>query len=247
MGSMGPPMMGPPPAELWPRFKIIKYCILTLLICTLLRIMSGSFVPDVKIGGVIWNSVSIVLVAIFGIFLMKDDALLGQAHRFLATTCCQWCDQNCGGGMNCLLPFVIYSALNVILDLLFGVIGDVVKMVELFFNPSDWTTGLEGFWVGLNVISIISIYAAQKQVQSRAGWHTGRLKTSVSLQHLAIGPQAAVAAAVAVASTTRAAPPNKLQPGRTGRTPQPASPGRAKTSCPSAGVASGWVAAELLM
>mmetsp|Transcript_66296 Transcript_66296/g.153971 ORF Transcript_66296/g.153971 Transcript_66296/m.153971 type:complete len:248 (-) Transcript_66296:254-997(-) len=161
MGSMGPPMMGPPPAELWPRFKIIKYCILTLLICTLLRIMSGSFVPDVKIGGVIWNSVSIVLVAIFGIFLMKDDALLGQAHRFLATTCCQWCDQNCGGGMNCLLPFVIYSALNVILDLLFGVIGDVVKMVELFFNPSDWTTGLEGFWVGLNVISIISIYAAQ--------------------------------------------------------------------------------------
>jgi len=159
--AMGPPLMGPPPAELWPRFRIMKYCVVGMIGSTFARILLA-FMLSASVSQVLVASLNIILNAIVGIFLLKDDPLLGRTYEFLATTCCQMCAQQCGGGMNCLLTFVICNAITVLFDVLLNnVIGGLIHDIGVIFDPNQWTSGIYGFLLGVNVLAIIVAFMAQ--------------------------------------------------------------------------------------
>jgi len=161
MGGMGAPMMGPPPAELEGRFKILKLCVLGMLGGTAVRILTSFFLP-LSPGQVILASLNIILNTIIGIFMLKYDPLIGRMHNFLVTTCCRSCDESCGGGMSCLMTFVLCNAMTIFFDVLLnGIIGWIIHMIGAVFDPSQWTSSIFGFMLGLNVLAVIVAYVAQ--------------------------------------------------------------------------------------
>lgn len=161
MGSMGPPLMGPPPPELEGRFKILKYCVLGMMYATLTRIVTSFFLP-LEVGQVILASLNVVLNMIIGIFLLKHDPYMGRMHNFLVTTCCRQCEDSCGGGMSCLMTFVLCNTITVVFDLLLnGIIGWIISAIGAVFDPSQWTSSIFGFVLALNVASVIVAYGAQ--------------------------------------------------------------------------------------
>lgn len=158
----GPPLMGPPPAELERHFKIMKFCVWTMIISLATQLVTGSMLPGIGPGSVILNSLNLIFILVVGIFLLRDDPLLGQAYNFLARTCCQICDQQCGGGMNCLMNFTFICGFTVLWDVIFnGVIQFFVKSLGTLFNPEDWPTSIFGFAITLFVLAKLATYVAQ--------------------------------------------------------------------------------------
>mmetsp|Transcript_52273 Transcript_52273/g.118029 ORF Transcript_52273/g.118029 Transcript_52273/m.118029 type:complete len:243 (-) Transcript_52273:89-817(-) len=161
MGGMGPPLMGPPPPELEGRFRVLKYCVLGMMVATAIRIVTACLIPKL-VGQVILASVNIVLNAIIGIFLLKHDPLMGRMHNFLVTTCCSSCEDTCGGGMSCLITFALCNTITVVFDLLLnGVIGWIISAIGAVFDPAQWTSPIFGFVLAVNVISVILCYVTQ--------------------------------------------------------------------------------------
>lgn len=162
MGSMGPPLMGPPPAELARHFKVMKYCVLTMIASMCTKFMVWCLVPEIGAMKVVVNSFNLILNTIVGIFLLRDDPLIGRVHQFLARTCCQTCDQSCGGGMNCLMTFALCNAITALMDLLLNnMIGFTIEGVRTILNPSEWPAGIYGFELSIFILATIAGYAAQ--------------------------------------------------------------------------------------
>jgi len=161
-GGMGPPLLGPPPLELERHFKIMKYCVWTMILSLMMQLVSGAMIPDVGAWKVITNSLNLLFILIVGIFLLRDDPMLGRAYQFLARTCCSICDQQCGGGMNCLMSFTFVCGFTVLWDLIFnGIIQFIVASLKMLFNPNEWPSSIYGFAATLFIFSKIATYVAE--------------------------------------------------------------------------------------
>lgn len=141
VGGMGAPMgQGPPPAELAPVFAKIKVCVITMVASMVGKLIAGT----VYLGAMqaLLDSFNLFLNTVVGVFLMRDDPQIGRIYEFLVRTCCGPCAENCGGGMSCLMTFILCNAITVVMQLLFdGAIGTLINGFQLMFSGASMGLG----------------------------------------------------------------------------------------------------------
>jgi len=154
------PLMGPPPPELESRFKRIKVCLYGMMGSILGQLVAGMLLGSFL--RVLVNLSNMLINAIFGIWLLKDDPGIGRVYESLATTCCSMCAEQCPGGMGCLVPFGLTCLVSVVFDtLLNNAIGMIIASVRLIFDPETWDNTLLGTLTSLYLISTIAAYVSQ--------------------------------------------------------------------------------------
>mmetsp|Transcript_105059 Transcript_105059/g.266892 ORF Transcript_105059/g.266892 Transcript_105059/m.266892 type:complete len:239 (+) Transcript_105059:120-836(+) len=162
MGGMGAGMAGPFPAELDHRFRQLKRCVLAMLLSALGVIVFMPMCFNANVFSVILSSLNIVLNAIFGIWMLQQDPLIGRMYHCLTTTICQPCGEQCQGGLQCLMPFMFGNGITVFLNIiqpgdLVNVFGNIGKL----FKPMEWKSGLWGFWFVFYAACVLTIYISQ--------------------------------------------------------------------------------------
>lgn len=118
-------LAGPPPPELQHRFYVLKHVVFALMLSLVLNFVVGvmaDFVMALKI------SLNLIILCLTGIFLMNDDEHLRPAYNFMMTTCCQGCQEQCQGGVSCLVPFGGLCFLTFVMDVLVGQLGTVYTL-----------------------------------------------------------------------------------------------------------------------
>lgn len=161
-GMGGPTLFGPPPAVVQGRFLQIKYCVLALFASVV-----GQFVAYIMLGAgiaaALMASLNLILNGVFGIFLLRDDPLLGRAHHCLSTTVFGACREQCGGGMQCLQPFILVNIVTVVLNLILNPadLAFVVKQFHVLLEPAAWPNPLWGFAYLLMAVSTLAAYTSQ--------------------------------------------------------------------------------------
>lgn len=116
IGGMGMPIMGPPPEEVQGSLKMLRHATVVLMCFCGGRLMFSFMVPGL-LSYDISATLNIIINILFGIFLFKDDPCMSGVYQRLATTCCQPCDEQCQGGMACLMPYGISCCIFAVLDL----------------------------------------------------------------------------------------------------------------------------------
>lgn len=153
------PLAGPPPAQLEQKFKRIKLCVLAMIASTFAKLFVGLLVgAELQI---LLNSLNMILSTVSGIFLLRDDPLIGRIYAFLARTCCQMCTQQCAGGMSCLMNFVMVTAICILMDLIAGNFGVIWTGFTILFDPSSWPTGFGAFVFLISFPSMVVAEASQ--------------------------------------------------------------------------------------
>ncbi|CAJ1367120.1 unnamed protein product [Effrenium voratum] len=94
-----------------------------------------------------------------GIWLLKDDALIGRTYNFLGRTCCGPCTEQCQGGLTCLMPFILCNLLTVTLSLILN--NDIGMMIALFKNMQNAVTFYDAFVYLLWLVSALGAILAQ--------------------------------------------------------------------------------------
>mmetsp|Transcript_8265 Transcript_8265/g.24374 ORF Transcript_8265/g.24374 Transcript_8265/m.24374 type:complete len:250 (-) Transcript_8265:41-790(-) len=128
-------LSGPPPPELHPRFRVIKMCVLGMLASFAGKLFCGLLTGHIM--GMVSSSLNLILLCVVGIFLLNEDEHLKVLYNFMQTTCCHFfadhppCQDQCRGGMSCLLSFVICCAMTVFLDI---VLGGVIQVIYSGFE-----------------------------------------------------------------------------------------------------------------
>merc|ERR1712216_975009 len=100
--------------------------VIAMVIC-----LAGKIATVGLLGGnvlhVVVNSLSLIMDLFLGVWVLKDDPSLAGVYHFFAVTCCNICATQCPGGLGCLLPFMVYNIVNILVAILIdGVIRDVV-------------------------------------------------------------------------------------------------------------------------
>jgi len=145
-------LMGPPSAEVEPLFKKIKVCVMAMIGCTVGKwfaaLLLGQFLP------VLLASMNVVLNCVIGIFLLRHDEQMGRMADFLVRTFCQQCPQQVGGGLSCLMFFVVCNAVTVVMDLLGGSIYQLFAVfLPIAMSPEAWPNDFFGLGVVLFFIT----------------------------------------------------------------------------------------------
>eukprot|EP00928_Gymnodinium_smaydae_P073256 TRINITY_DN56495_c0_g1_i2.p1 TRINITY_DN56495_c0_g1~~TRINITY_DN56495_c0_g1_i2.p1 ORF type:complete len:263 (-),score=46.28 TRINITY_DN56495_c0_g1_i2:31-720(-) len=171
-GSMGTPMMGPPPAEVAGRFQVIKYCVMGMIAGLLGQLVWGALVG--KLSNAIWSSLNLLLNTVIGIFLLRDDPQIGRIYKFLVTTICQACGDQCGGGMSCLMTFVLCNAITVVMNLLLdNVLGALIAASQTLF-----TVGLGPYDATVVMLLFVSLLVSLVS-QILGAWNGWKAYTTV--------------------------------------------------------------------
>lgn len=160
MGGIGTPMMGPFPADLQGRFRQLRALLLTIIAAALTQFIACQLIPGAETMPNVMSALNVFLNVVFGIFLLREDATIGRMYKCLTTTICQTCADQCGGGVQCLLPYIVNCVIMVVFAIpdLFG----VPQMINLIFHPDDWTSdNLLGFWLFLAVFSQLAVFISQ--------------------------------------------------------------------------------------
>mmetsp|Transcript_86870 Transcript_86870/g.246346 ORF Transcript_86870/g.246346 Transcript_86870/m.246346 type:complete len:229 (-) Transcript_86870:93-779(-) len=117
MGGLGEGLAGPFPPEMAHRARMIKLCIFGLIASISLKLFA--VILDGRLSE-ISGSLNLLFGIITGIFLLNDDVHLKSAYDFMMNTCCQPCQGQCQGGLNCLMAWTILNVFYLIWDLLFN-------------------------------------------------------------------------------------------------------------------------------
>ncbi|CAJ1401349.1 unnamed protein product, partial [Effrenium voratum] len=105
------------------------------------------------------SSLNLFLNTLIGIWLLKDDALIGRTYNFLGRTCCGPCTEQCQGGLTCLMPFILCNLLTVTLSLILN--NDIGMMIALFKNMQNAVTFYDAFVYLLWLVSALGAILAQ--------------------------------------------------------------------------------------
>ncbi|CAK0845362.1 unnamed protein product [Prorocentrum cordatum] len=162
IGGIGTPLAGPPPPEVWPRFQVIKKCVFVMMACVCFQIIA-SIMLNMSASEVIFAPLNLVLNTVIGIFLLRDDPQVVQIYQFLATTCCSWCSEQCGGGMSCLVTFIACNLIMVVFDVLFNHI--ISFFIDGFKTLTDgaqqWPNQYFGFAFALYMVAKLGAFLAE--------------------------------------------------------------------------------------
>jgi len=166
----GPPLMGPPPAELAAKFKKLKASLYCMMFCCCIRLVCGMYFQMTQGHGLLdtlGSLLSLILNTTIGIFLFRDDERIGQIYGFLVRTCCQMCADQCGGGMSCLFNFVLTNAITLLVDLILS--GLVGKLVDGFSAITQAGDPIQIFVIFLYTLALLAGLVAQI-VSVVVGW-----------------------------------------------------------------------------
>mmetsp|Transcript_72758 Transcript_72758/g.151921 ORF Transcript_72758/g.151921 Transcript_72758/m.151921 type:complete len:278 (+) Transcript_72758:62-895(+) len=179
-GDLGPPPMpGPPPAELLPRFRKIKISLMMLILSIAAKLGAGIPLFPKNVFGQIYNVFSAVLLVIIGIFLLKDDRTFSGTYRCLVKTFCGSCEDTCAAsaGVQCLCSWFFCCTIAAVFGLLpvngsditvviagFTLLGDPSKDSKtqwgLEVRSTAWTVALSVFTAATLVGLLAEIYGA---------------------------------------------------------------------------------------
>ncbi|CAE7320740.1 TNPO1 [Symbiodinium sp. CCMP2456] len=156
-GGIGTPLMGPPPAIVAQKFKIIKACIVIMIVCTCGQLLAGALLGE--LGDALLSSLNLILNTFIGIWMLKDDPLIGKIFDFLARSCCGTCAEQCQGGMTCLMPFIICNIITVLLQIILSSeIQLIIKDFKVMLNSVSF---YDAFRVWLLLVSTVGALLAQ--------------------------------------------------------------------------------------
>jgi len=105
---------GPLPEECEENVKRLKWSIISMIFFG-----CGRAACAIALGAVSFDFFALLnlfISIVMGTFLLKDDAHLKNFYKCLADSICQPCADSGQGGMQCLMPFLIMTVLNVVLD-----------------------------------------------------------------------------------------------------------------------------------
>eukprot|EP00439_Symbiodinium_sp_Y106_P056694 s2379_g7.t5 len=173
-GGMGTPLMGPPPAIVAQKFKIIKACIVIMIVCTCGQLLAGALLG--QLGDALLSSLNLILNTFIGIWMLKDDPLIGKIFDFLARTghslpilnnsssrnipsCCGSCAEQCQGGMTCLMPFIICNIITVLLQIILS--SEIQLIIRDFKVMLNAVSFYDAFRVWLLLVSTVGALLAQ--------------------------------------------------------------------------------------
>lgn len=141
-GDMGPPPpVGPPPAELLPRMRKIKVCLIMMILSIVVKLVTGILLFPTNAFAQVYSSLSMVLLVIIGIWLLKDDPMFSGIYRCLVTTCCGGCTEQCNAqaGVSCLCSWFFCCLLVAVFGLLPLSGSDLMTVIvgiQLIADPS---------------------------------------------------------------------------------------------------------------
>mmetsp|Transcript_42948 Transcript_42948/g.118780 ORF Transcript_42948/g.118780 Transcript_42948/m.118780 type:complete len:212 (-) Transcript_42948:142-777(-) len=118
MSMPGPPLVGEPPPECAEDLKKMRWAIIALM-----GFSTGRLITGLGLGamGFDMGLLNIFTCIVMGTFVLKNDPYLKGFYTLLATTICQQCADRSPGGLQCLMPFLMCSAINAGFDLLFKI------------------------------------------------------------------------------------------------------------------------------
>jgi len=155
-------MMGPFPLEMSRRFNQLKICLILMIASTVGVIIFMPMCFKVNTMSVILSSLNIILNAIFGIWMLQQDPTVASMYRCLTSTCCQYCGENCQGGLGCLMPFIFGNVLVIFFSIIQPVdFKFVFGSIGMLFNIAEWSDSLWGFKFVIYASCVIIKWASQ--------------------------------------------------------------------------------------
>jgi len=136
-------MIGPPPPEVAPRFKVLKNCVIALVVALGFKILF--YVVTNHEMRIFTSSLNMILNIVVGIYLFNDDPDFKPVYDFMQRTCCQGCQDQCPYGTGCLMTFVLVNGIDLVLTLLF--IVAVSPHLRASLQPTD-SSGSDSEYVG---------------------------------------------------------------------------------------------------
>lgn len=168
VGSLGDALHGPAPPELRGRFNTIKYCVLVMIVSTILRLMAGALMG--RPYPMLASSFNLILNTVVGIFLLYDDEHLGPLYRFMMQTCCQPCADQCRGGMSCLMAFVLCNLITVVMDVLLnGYVQMIIHGFDMLLEHDSAGSTSNRIAFALYLLSVTGALVSQA-IGTWQGW-----------------------------------------------------------------------------
>mmetsp|Transcript_116027 Transcript_116027/g.291884 ORF Transcript_116027/g.291884 Transcript_116027/m.291884 type:complete len:215 (-) Transcript_116027:64-708(-) len=116
MSAPGMQLQGPPPQEAHEPMLRLKYSVLALAGFGALRLLLA--VASGLLGLEFMGLLNVFFAVSMGAFILKDDPHFEKFYKCLSTTIFQMCAERGMGGMGCLMPFLMYDAINFVFDVL---------------------------------------------------------------------------------------------------------------------------------
>mmetsp|Transcript_116231 Transcript_116231/g.163378 ORF Transcript_116231/g.163378 Transcript_116231/m.163378 type:complete len:205 (-) Transcript_116231:45-659(-) len=111
-----PQLSGPIPPQAESATKRMKYAVMGMAVTGIGRLlcalMQGLLAAD------FFAILSVFIAFCAGTFLFKEDERFASAYKCLASSVCSTCAAQGMGGLQCLMPFMMLSLVNCVLDLL---------------------------------------------------------------------------------------------------------------------------------
>ena len=122
MFSGNPSAQGPASAEILSRLRPVRYCVLALWVCFVIK---SAFTSP-------FAHISDLILAISGTYLLMNDEKLASCYSLILRTPLSFCG---GGGLQCAVPFVFMGAIS-------GIFG-IFQFLSLL-TAGVWTSGFLG-------------------------------------------------------------------------------------------------------
>mmetsp|Transcript_46612 Transcript_46612/g.75691 ORF Transcript_46612/g.75691 Transcript_46612/m.75691 type:complete len:203 (+) Transcript_46612:102-710(+) len=139
MQTPGMQMQGPAPPEAAGAIKNLKRSVVGMLGMCAGRLFFA--MAQGLLGVDLFGILDMLMGGVIGIWLLKDDEHFEKYHKMMAGGPCAQCEQQGMGGMQCLMPFMMITAMNLVFDVLLRISTVGIMPYGLFLLGSCVTQG----------------------------------------------------------------------------------------------------------
>lgn len=158
---------GSPPAELQGPFRHIKICVIFDTVLLLIKTIALIIVEGFVVWDIVLPSLNTFVVIVLGVFLLRDDPLIGRLYTCFLKTCCYACADHCNSGTVCLLPYAAFSTMATLWDL---IVGKVPVTAHKLLVQAESFANVDGVARIVFVFAMVSVLV----VQAASSWFAWR-------------------------------------------------------------------------